>query len=35
MSETGKYQTFTPEQKIEIVLAGLRVGRPVRDVRRE
>ena len=35
MSETRKYRTFTPEQKIEIVLAGLRGDRPVRDVCRE
>ena len=32
MSENRKYRTFTPEQKIEIVLAGLRGDRPVRDV---
>jgi transposase len=30
-----EYRTFTPEQKIEIVLAGLRAGRAVRDVCRE
>jgi transposase len=35
MSETRKYWTFTPEQKIEIVLAGLRGDRPVWDVCRE
>lgn len=35
MSEKRKYRTFTPEQKIEIVLAGLRGDRPVRDVCRE
>lgn len=35
MSETRKYRTFTPEQKIEIVLAGLRGDRAVRDVCRE
>ncbi|MEO7259982.1 MAG: transposase [Jatrophihabitantaceae bacterium] len=35
MSETRKYRTFTPEQKIEIVLAGLRGDRPTRDVCRE
>lgn len=31
MSER-KYRQFTPEQKTEIVLAGLRGGRTVRDV---
>lgn len=35
MSETRKYRTFTPEHKIEIVLAGLRGDRAVRDVCRE
>jgi transposase len=35
MSETKKYRTFTPEQKLEIVLAGLRGDRPTRDVCRE
>jgi transposase-like protein len=35
MSETRKYRTFTPEQKVEIVLAGLRGDRSVRDVCRE
>ena len=35
MSETRKYRTFTPEQKIEIVLAGLRGDRPTRDVCRQ
>ena len=35
MSEKRKYRTFTPEQKLEIVLAGLRGDRPVRDVCRE
>src|ERR1700681_4734809 len=35
MSETRKYRTFTPGQKIEIVFAGLRGDRPVRDVCRE
>jgi transposase-like protein len=35
MSQTRKYRTFTPEQKIEIVLAGLRGDRPVRDVCRD
>jgi len=32
MSETRKHRSFTPEQKIEIVLAGLGGDRPVRDV---
>lgn len=35
MSEKRKYRTFTPEQKAEIVLAGLRGDRSVRDVCRE
>lgn len=35
MSEKKKYRTFTPEQKLEIVLAGLRGDRSVRDVCRE
>ena len=35
MSEKKKYRTFTPEQKAEIVLAGLRGDRTVRDVCRE
>ena len=35
MSEKRKYRTFTPEQKVEIVLAGLRGDRSVRDVCRE
>ena len=35
MSETRKYRKFTPEQKAEIVLAGLRGDRAVRDVCRE
>jgi transposase len=35
MSEKRKYRTFTPEQKAEIVLAGLRGDRTVRDVCRE
>ncbi|MGI8694274.1 MAG: transposase [Geodermatophilaceae bacterium] len=35
MSETRKYRTFTAEQKIEIVLAGLRGDRPTRDVCRQ
>lgn len=32
MSEARKHRSFTPEQKIEIVLAGLRGDRPVREV---
>lgn len=35
MSEKRKYRVFTPEQKAEIVLAGLRRDRSVRDVCRE
>lgn len=35
MSEKRKYRGFTPEQKAEIVLAGLRGDRAVRDVCRE
>src|SRR3546814_13585866 len=35
MSEKRKYRTFTPEQKAEIVLAGLRGDRTVRDIYRE
>ncbi len=35
MSEKRKYRTFSPDQKAEIVLAGLRGGRSVRDVCRE
>lgn len=35
MGEPRKYRTFTPEQKLEIVLAGLRGDRSVRDVCRE
>lgn len=35
MSEKRKYRMFTPEQKGEIVLAGLRGDRWVRDVCRE
>lgn len=35
MSGSPKYRTFSAEQKIEIVLAGLRGDRPVRDVCRE
>ncbi len=32
MSEKRKYRTFTPELKLEIVPAGLRGDRSVRDV---
>lgn len=35
MSEKRKYRTFTPNQKAEIVLAGLRGDRTVRDICRE
>lgn len=35
MSEKRKYRTFTPEQKLEIVLAGLRGDRTVREICRE
>jgi len=35
VSEKRKYRTFTPEQKTEIVLAGLRGDRTVREVCRE
>lgn len=35
MSEKRKYRTFTPDQKLEIVLAGLRGDRTVRDICRE
>lgn len=35
VSETRKYRRFSPEQKLEIVLAGLRSDRAVRDVCRE
>ena len=35
MSEQRKYRQFSPEQKAEIVLAGLRGDRGVRDVCRE
>ena len=35
MSEKRKYRTFTPEQKTEIVLAGLRGDRTVREICRE
>ena len=35
LREQRKYRQFTPEQKTEIVLAGLRGDRSVRDVCRE
>lgn len=35
MSEKRKYRQFTPDQKVEIVLAGLRGDRSVHDVCRE
>ena len=35
MSEKRKYRQFEPDQKAEIVLAGLRGDRSVRDVCRE
>lgn len=35
MSSNRKYRKFTPEQKLVIVLAGLRGDRSVRDVCRE
>jgi transposase-like protein len=35
MSEKRRYRTFIAEQKLEIVLAGLRGDRRVRDVCRE
>jgi transposase-like protein len=35
LSEQRKYRTWTAQQKIEIVLAGLRGDRAVRDVCRE
>ena len=35
MSETRKYRQFSPDQKAEIVLAGLRGDRAVREVCRE
>lgn len=35
MSEKRKYRTFTPDQKAEIVLAGLRGDRTVREICRE
>jgi transposase len=35
MSEQRKYRTFTAQQKIEIVLAGLRGDRSIKEVWRE
>ena len=35
MAEQRKYRKFTASQKLEIVLAGLRGDRPVRDVCRD
>ena len=35
MSEQRKYRTFTAQQKIEIVLAGLRGDRSIKEVCRE
>ena len=35
MSDKRKYRQFTPDQKAEIVLAGLRGDRSVREVCRE
>ena len=35
MSERRKYRSWTAQQKLEIVLAGLRGERSVREVRRE
>ena len=35
LSEQRKYRSWTPQQKIEIVLAGLRGNRAVKDVCRE
>jgi transposase-like protein len=35
MSEKRKYRNFSPDQKTEIVVAGLRGDRTVRDVCRE
>ena len=35
LSEQRKYRTFTAQQKLEIVLAGLRGDRSVREVCRE
>ena len=35
LSEQSKYRKWTPQQKLEIVLAGLRGDRSVREVCRE
>jgi len=35
MSEQRKYRMFTAQQKIEIVLAGMRADRSIKDVCRE
>jgi transposase-like protein len=35
LSEQRKYRTFTAQQKIEIVLAGLRGNRSIKEVCRE
>jgi transposase-like protein len=35
LSESRKYRKFTAQQKLEIVLAGLRGDRSVKDVCRE
>ena len=35
MSEQRKYRTFTAQQKIEIVLAGMRADRSIKEVCRE
>jgi transposase-like protein len=35
LSERRKYRKFTAQQKVEIVLAGMRGERSVRDVCRE
>ena len=35
MSEQGKRRRFSAEEKLEIVLAGLRSNRSVRDVCRD
>lgn len=35
LSEQRKYRSWTAQQKLEIVLAGMRGDRPVRDVCRE
>jgi len=35
LSEQRKYRTFTAQQKIEIVLAGMRADRSIKEVCRE